>query len=136
MEKCIQRVRSPESELYAGYSVSHRCVSIPEEDITKDSAIIKGNTAGTTVYIKINLTTIYIQVKNRSGNAIKVQKKRRSDFTQVKVGEDGTFSIPLPQALDPLKKYTYYLVAENSNMDVSDSRAVTFTHKSPCSDGS
>ena len=31
--------------------------------------------------------------------------------------------------LDPLKKYTYYLVAENSNMDVSDSRAVTFTTK-------
>ena len=33
------------------------------------------------------------------------------------------------QASIQLKKYTYYLVAENSNMDVSDSRAVTFTTK-------
>ena len=39
----------PEIKLYAGYSVSIEA-SVSEEDITKESAIIKGNTAGTTVY--------------------------------------------------------------------------------------
>lgn len=115
----------PEIELYAGYSVSIDA-SVSEEDITKDSAIIKGNTAGTTVYCT-NKSDYHIYTGEELRNAAKSTEKR-SDFTQVKVGEDGTFSIPLT-GLDPLKKYTYYLVAENSNMDVSDSRAVTFTTK-------
>ena len=115
----------PEIELYAGYSVSIDA-SVSEEDITKDSAIIKGNTAGTTVYYT-NKSDYQIYTGGELRNAAKSTEKR-SDFTQVKVGEDGTFSIPLT-GLDPLKKYTYYLVAENSNMDVSDSRAVTFTTK-------
>ena len=115
----------PEIELYAGYSVSINA-SVSEEDITKDSAIIKGNTAGTTVYYT-NKSDYQIYTGEELRNAAKSTEKR-SDFTQVKVGEDGTFSIPLT-GLDPLKKYTYYLVAENSNMDVSDSRAVTFTTK-------
>lgn len=115
----------PEIELYAGYSVSIDA-SVSEEDITKDSAIIKGNTAGTTVYYT-NKSDYHIYTGEELRNAAKSTEKR-SDFTQVKVGEDGTFSIPLT-GLDPLKKYTYYLVAENSNMDVSDSRAVTFTTK-------
>lgn len=115
----------PEIELYAGYSVSIDA-SVSEEDITKDSAIIKGNTAGTTVYYT-NKSDYQIYTGEELRNAAKSTEKR-SDFTQVKVGEDGTFSIPLT-GLDPLKKYTYYLVAENSNMDVSDSRAVTFTTK-------
>ncbi len=115
----------PEIELYAGYSVSIDA-SVSEEDITKDSAIIKGNTAGTTVYYT-NKSDYQIYTGEELRNVAKSTEKR-SDFTQVKVGEDGTFSIPLT-GLDPLKKYTYYLVAENSNMDVSDSRAVTFTTK-------
>lgn len=115
----------PEIELYAGYSVSIDA-SVSEEDITKDSAIIKGNTAGTTVYYT-NKSDYHIYTGEELRNAAKSTEKQ-SDFTQVKVGEDGTFSIPLT-GLDPLKKYTYYLVAENSNMDVSDSRAVTFTTK-------
>lgn len=115
----------PEIELYAGYSVSIDA-SVSEEDITMDSAIIKGNTAGTTVYYT-NKSDYHIYTGEELRNAAKSTEKR-SDFTQVKVGEDGTFSIPLT-GLDPLKKYTYYLVAENSNMDVSDSRAVTFTTK-------
>ena len=115
----------PEIELYAGYSVSIDA-SVSEEDITKDSAIIKGNTAGTTVYYT-NKSDYQIYTGEELRNAAKSTEKR-SDFTQIKVGEDGTFSIPLT-GLDPLKKYTYYLVAENSNMDVSDSRAVTFTTK-------
>lgn len=115
----------PEIELYAGYSVSIDA-SVSEEDITKDSAIIKGNTAGTTVYYT-NKSDYHIYTGEELRNAAKSTEKR-SDFTQVKVGEDGIFSIPLT-GLDPLKKYTYYLVAENSNMDVSDSRAVTFTTK-------
>lgn len=115
----------PEIELYAGYSVSINA-SVSEEDITKDSAIIKGKTAGTTVYYT-NKSEYQICTGEELRNAAKSTEKR-SDFTQVKVGEDGIFSIPLT-GLDPLKKYTYYLVAENSNMDVSDSRAVTFTTK-------
>lgn len=116
---------APEIELYAGYSVSIDA-SVSEEDITKDSAIIKGNTAGTTVYYT-NKSDYQIYTGEELRNAAKSTEKQ-SDFTPVKVGEDGTFSIPLT-GLDPLKKYTYYLVAENSNMDVSDSRAVTFTTK-------
>lgn len=112
-------------ELYAGYNVSIDAL-VDDTDITKDSAIIKGKTAGTTVYYT-NKSDYHIYTGEKLRNAAKSTEKR-SDFTQVKVGEDGTFSIPLT-GLDPLKKYTYYLVAENSNMDVSDSRAVTFTTK-------
>ena len=115
----------PEIELYAGYSVSINA-SVSEEDITKESAIIKGNTAGTTVYYT-NKSDYQISTGEELRNAAK-STKTQSDFTPVKVEKDGTFSIPLT-GLDPLKKYTYYLVAENSNMDVSDSRAVTFTTK-------
>ncbi len=115
----------PEIELYAGYSVSIDA-SVSEEDITKESAIIKGNTAGTTVYYT-NKSDYQINTGEELRNAAK-STKNQSDFTQVKVGENGTFSIPLT-GLDPLKEYTYYLVAENSNMDVSDSCAVTFTTK-------
>lgn len=111
----------PEIELYAGYSVSIDA-SVSEEDITKDSAIIKGNTAGTT-----NKSDYQTYTGEGLRNAAKSTEKQ-SDFTPVKVGTGGTFSIPLT-GLDPLKKYTYYLVAENSNMDVSDSCAVTFTTK-------
>ena len=109
----------PEIELYAGYSVSINA-SVSEEDITKESAIIKGNTAGTTVYYT-NKSDYQISTGEELRNVAK-STKTQSDFTPVKVEKDGTFSIPL-------KKYTYYLVAENSNMDVSDSRAVTFTTK-------
>lgn len=112
-------------ELYAGYNVSIDAL-VDDTDITKDSAIIKGKTAGTTVYYT-NKSDYQIYTGEKLRNAAKSTEKR-SDFTQVKVGEDGTFSIPLT-GLDPLKKYTYYLVAENSNMDVSDSCAVTFTTK-------
>ena len=112
-------------ELYAGYNVSIDAL-VDDTDITKDSAIIKGKTAGTTVYYT-NKSDYQICTGEKLRNEAKSTEKR-SDFTQVKVGEDGTFSIPLT-GLDPLKKYTYYLVAENSNMDVSDSRAVTFTTK-------
>lgn len=115
----------PEIELYAGYSVSIDA-SVSEEDITKDSAIIKGNTAGTTVYYT-NKSDYQTYTGEGLRNAAKSTEKQ-SDFTPVKVGTGGTFSIPLT-GLDPLKKYTYYLVAENSNMDVSDSCAVTFTTK-------
>lgn len=115
----------PEIELYAGYSVSIDA-SVSEEDITKESAIIKGNTAGTTVYYT-NKSGYQIYTGEELRNAAKSREKQ-SDFTPVKVEKDGTFSIPLT-GLDPLKKYTYYLVAENSNMDVSDSCAVTFTTK-------
>ncbi len=115
----------PEIELYAGYSVSIEA-SVSEEDITKESAIIKGNTAGTTVYYT-NKSAYQIYTGEELRNAAKSTEKQ-SDFTPVKVEEDGTFSIPLT-GLDPLKEYTYYLVAENSNMDVSDSCAVTFTTK-------
>ena len=115
----------PEIELYAGYSVSINA-SVSEEDITKESAIIKGNTAGTTVYYT-NKSDYQISTGEELRNVAK-STKTQSDFTPVKVEKDGTFSIPLT-GLDPLKKYTYYLVAENSNMDVSDSRAVTFTTK-------
>lgn len=112
-------------ELYAGYNVSIDAL-VDDTDITKDSAIIKGKTAGTTVYYT-NKSDYQKYTGEKLRNTAKSTEKR-SDFTQVKVGEDGTFSIPLT-GLDPLKKYTYYLVAENSNMDVSDSRAVTFTTK-------
>ncbi|MBS5511236.1 MAG: hypothetical protein KHX30_07865 [Clostridium sp.] len=112
-------------ELYAGYNVSIDAL-VDDTDITKDSAIIKGKTAGTTVYYT-NKSDYQMYTGEKLRNTAKSTEKR-SDFTQVKVGEDGTFSIPLT-GLDPLKKYTYYLVAENSNMDVSDSRAVTFTTK-------
>ena len=114
-----------EIELYAGYSVSIDA-SVSEEDITKESAIIKGNTAGTTVYYT-NKSDYQIYTGEELRNAAK-STKTQSDFTPVIVEKDGTFSIPLT-GLDPLKEYTYYLVAENSNMDVSDSCAVTFTTK-------
>lgn len=112
-------------ELYAGYNVSIDAL-VDDTDITKDSAIIKGKTAGTTVYYT-NKSDYQMYTGEKLRNTAKSTEKR-SDFTQVKVGEDGTFSIPLT-GLDPLKKYTYYLVAESSNMDVSDNCRVTFNTK-------
>lgn len=112
-------------ELYAGYNVSIDA-SVDDTDITKDSAIIKGKTAGTTVYYTANSN-----YKNYTGETLRNAAKsteKQSDFTSVEVEDDGTFSIPLT-GLDPLKEYTYYLVAESSNMDVSDNCRVTFNTK-------
>ena len=112
-------------ELYAGYNVSIDAL-VDDTDITKDSAIIKGKTAGTTVYYTANSN-----YKNYTGETLRNAAKsteKQSDFTSVEVEDDGTFSIPLT-GLDPLKEYTYYLVAESSNMDVSDNCRVTFNTK-------
>lgn len=112
-------------ELYAGYNVSIDAL-VDDTDITKDSAIIKGKTAGTTVYYTANSN-----YKNYTGETLRNAAKsteKQSDFTSVEVEDDGTFSIPLT-GLDPLKEYTYYLVAESSNMDVSDNCLVTFNTK-------
>lgn len=112
-------------ELYAGYNVSINA-SVAEADITKDSAIIKGKTAGKTVYYTANP-----DYKNYTGeelrNAAK-NTKTQSHFTSVKVEDDGTFSIKI-EGLNPSQEYNYYLVAESSNMDVSDNCPVTFTTK-------
>lgn len=112
-------------ELYAGYNVSIDAL-VDETDITKDSAIIKGNTAGTTVYYTANPN-----YKNYAGeelrNAAK-NTKTQSHFTSVTVEDDGTFSIKI-EGLNPSQEYNYYLVAESFNMDVSDNCPVTFTTK-------
>lgn len=112
-------------ELYAGYNVSIDAL-VDETDITKDSAIIKGNTAGTTVYYTANPN-----YKNYTGeelrNAAK-NTKTQSHFTSVTVEDDGTFSIKI-EGLNPSQEYNYYLVAESFNMDVSDNCPVTFTTK-------
>lgn len=109
-------------ELYAGYNISID-VSVDDTDITKDSAIIKGKTAGTTVYY-----TAKSDYKNDTGETLRNAAKsteKQSDFTSVKVEDDGTFSIKIEE-LNPLQEYNYYLVAESSNMDVSDNCRVTF----------
>ena len=85
----------PEIELYAGYSVSIDA-SVSEEDITKDSAIIKGNTAGTTVYYT-NKSDYQIYTGEELRNAAKSTEKR-SDFTQVKVGGRWYIFNSTPQA--------------------------------------
>ena len=112
-------------ELYAGYNVSIDAL-VDETDITKDSAIIKGNTAGTTVYYTANPN-----YKNYTGeelrNAAK-NTKTQSHFTSVTVEDDDTFSIKI-EGLNPSQEYNYYLVAESFNMDVSDNCPVTFTTK-------
>lgn len=112
-------------ELYAGYNVSIDA-SVDDTDITKDSAIIKGKTAGTTVYYTANS-----KYKNDTGETLRNAAKsteKQSDFTSVEVGDDGTFSIKI-KGLNPSQEYNYYLVAESSNMDVSDNCPVTFTTK-------
>lgn len=112
-------------ELYAGYNISID-VSVDDTDITKDSAIIKGKTAGTTVYY-----TAKSDYKNDTGETLRNAAKsteKQSDFTSVKVEDDGTFSIKIEE-LNPLQEYNYYLVAESSNMDVSDNCRVTFNTK-------
>lgn len=112
-------------ELYAGYNVSIDAL-VDETDITKDSAIIKGNTAGTTVYYTANPN-----YKNYTGEELRNAAKStetQSHFTSVTVEDDGTFSIKI-EGLNPSQEYNYYLVAESFNMDVSDNCPVTFTTK-------
>ena len=112
-------------ELYAGYNVSINA-SVAEADITKDSAIIKGNTAGTTVYYTANSN-----YKNNTGEELRNAAKStetQSHFTSVEVEDDGTFSIKI-EGLNPSQEYNYYLVAESYNKDVSDNCPVTFTTK-------
>lgn len=112
----------PEIELYAGYQVKF-AAAISSDDIKENSATIKGTSDGTTVYY-----TSDSKYQGYTGEALRAEAKkedRKASFSTVDV-ENGKFSIELNN-LSVDTSYTYYLVAENDNNDVSEMQTVKFT---------
>ena len=111
----------PEIELYAGYQVKFDA-AISSDDIKENSATIKGTSDGTKVYYTNNP---YYQ--GYTGEALRAEAKKedsKASFATVDV-ENGKFSIELNN-LSVDTSYTYYLVAENDNNDVSEMQTVKF----------
>lgn len=111
----------PEIELYAGYQVKF-AAAISSDDIKENSATIKGTSDGTKVYYTNNP---YYQ--GYTGEALRAEAKKedsKASFATVDV-ENGKFSIELNN-LSVDTSYTYYLVAENDNNDVSEMQTVKF----------
>ena len=112
----------PEIELYAGYQVKF-AAEISSDDIKENSATIKGTSDGTTVYY-----TSDSKYQGYTGEALRAEAKkedRKASFATADV-VNGEFSIELNN-LSVDTSYTYYLVAENDNNDVSEMQTVKFT---------
>lgn len=112
----------PEIELYAGYQVKF-AAAISSDDIKENSATIKGTSDGTTVYY-----TSDSKYQGYTGEALRAEAKKedsKASFATVDV-ENGKYSIELND-LSVNTAYTYYLVAENANNDVSEMQTVKFT---------
>lgn len=112
----------PEIELYAGYQVKF-AAAISSDDIKENSATIKGTSDGTTVYY-----TSDSKYQGYTGEALRAEAKKedsKASFATVDV-ENGKFSIELNN-LSVDTSYTYYLVVENANNDVSEMQTVKFT---------
>ena len=112
----------PEIELYAGYQVKF-AAAISSDDIKENSATIKGTSDGTTVYY-----TSDSKYQGYTGEALRAEAKKedsKASFATVDV-ENGNYSIELNN-LSVNTAYTYYLVAENANNDVSEMQTVKFT---------
>lgn len=112
----------PEIELYAGYQVKFDA-AISSDDIKENFATIKGTSDGTTVYY-----TSDSKYQGYTGEALRAEAKKedsKASFATVDV-ENGNYSIELNN-LSVNTAYTYYLVAENANNDVSEMQTVKFT---------
>lgn len=112
----------PEIELYTGYQVKF-AAAISSDDIKENSATIKGTSDGTTVYY-----TSDSKYQGYTGEALRAEAKKedsKASFATVDV-ENGKFSIELNN-LSVDTSYTYYLVVENANNDVSEMQTVKFT---------
>lgn len=110
----------PEIELYAGYQVKFDA-AISSDDIKENFATIKGTSDGTKVYYTNS------NYQGYTGEALRAEAKkedRKASFATVDV-ENGKFSIELNN-LSVDTSYTYYLVAENDNNDVSEMQTVNF----------
>ena len=110
----------PEIELYAGYQVA---LNAAADDIKANSAVIKGTSDGTTVYY-----TNDSKYQGYTGEDLRAAAKSadtQKDFVTKEV-QNGEISIELNN-LSVNTAYTYYLVAENANNDVSEMQTVKFT---------
>ena len=110
----------PEIELYAGYQVKFDA-AISSDDIKENFATIKGTSDGTKVYYTNS------NYQGYTGEALRAEAKKedsKASFATVDV-ENGKFSIELNN-LSVDTSYTYYLVAENDNNDVSEMQTVKF----------
>jgi len=110
----------PEIELYAGYQVKFDA-AISSDDIKENFATIKGTSDGTKVYYTNS------NYQGYTGEALRAEAKKedsKASFATVDV-ENGKFSIELNN-LSVDTSYTYYLVAENDNNDVSEMQTVNF----------
>ena len=111
----------PEIELYAGYQVKF-AAAISSDDIKENFATIKGTSDGTKVYYTNS------NYQGYTGEALRAEAKKedsKASFATVDV-ENGKFSIELNN-LSVDTSYTYYLVVENANNDVSEMQTVKFT---------
>ena len=119
-EKLYQKGAVPEIELYAGYQVA---LNAAADDIKANSAVIKGTSDGTTVYY-----TNDSKYQGYTGEGLRAAAKSadtQKDFVTKGV-QNGEISIELNN-LSVNTAYTYYLVAENANNDVSEMQTVKFT---------
>ena len=110
----------PEIELYAGYQVKFDA-AISSDDIKENFATIKGTSDGTKVYYTNS------NYQGYTGEALRAEAKKedsKASIATVDV-ENGKFSIELNN-LSVDTSYTYYLVAENDNNDVSEMQTVKF----------
>lgn len=109
----------PEIELYAGYQVA---LNAAADDIKANSAVIKGTSDGTTVYY-----TNDSKYRGYTGEGLRAAAKSadtQNHFVTKEV-QNGEISIELNN-LSVNTAYTYYLVAENANNDVSEMQTVKF----------
>ena len=109
----------PEIELYAGYQVA---LNAAADDIKANSAVIKGTSDGTTVYY-----TNDSKYRGYTGEGLRAAAKSadtQNHFVTKEV-QNGEISIELNN-LSVDTSYTYYLVAENDNNDVSEMQTVKF----------
>ena len=119
-EELYQKGAVPEIELYAGYQVA---LNAAADDIKANSAVIKGTSDGTTVYY-----TNDSKYQGYTGEGLRAAAKSadtQKDFVTKEV-QNGEISIELNN-LSVNTAYTYYLVAENANNDVSEMQTVKFT---------
>ena len=110
----------PEIELYAGYQVA---LNAAADDIKANLAVIKGTSDGTTVYY-----TNDSKYQGYTGEGLRAAAKSadtQNHFVTKEV-QNGEISIELNN-LSVNTAYTYYLVAENANNDVSEMQTVKFT---------
>ena len=109
----------PEIELYAGYQVA---LNAAADDIKANLAVIKGTSDGTTVYY-----TNDSKYQGYTGEGLRAAAKSadtQNHFVTKEV-QNGEISIELNN-LSVNTAYTYYLVAENANNDVSEMQTVKF----------